>query len=74
MRKLFTEYGDADADARENRLRKSGTDGQTVDKVMDAVAENDHPSNGRNLRTMRLRFKLKINLKMRSDFDKRYSL
>ena len=60
MRKLFTEYGDADADARQDGLGESGSDGEAVDEVVNAVTEDDHPCDGRNFRATSLRFQLQI--------------
>ena len=48
MRELFAKDGDADADAGQDRLWEGGADGEAVDEVVNAVAEDDHPRNRRD--------------------------
>lgn len=49
MRKLFTHDGDGRADAGEHRHGEGGADGQAVDKVVQAVAQRDHPGQRANV-------------------------
>ncbi len=58
MWKFFTEDGDANADARQDGLGESGSYGEAVDEVVNAIAEDDHPRDGSNFRAASLRFQL----------------
>ncbi len=60
MWKFFTENSHADADARQYGLGECGSDGEAVDEVVNAVAEDDHPRDSRNFRAASLRFQLKV--------------
>ncbi len=58
VRELFTENRDTNADPRQDGLGEGGPDGQAVNEVVDAVAEDDHPSDRRDFRSSILRFEL----------------
>ena len=60
MRKLFAEDSHADADTGQDGLWESGSDGEAVDEVVHAVAEDDHPRDRRDLGPAVLRFQLKL--------------
>lgn len=46
MGKLLTHNSHADTDAGRDALVESGADRQSVDEVVKAVAEDDHPGHG----------------------------
>ena len=43
VRQLLAEHGHADGDAGDDGLGEGGADGEAVDEVVHAVAEDDHP-------------------------------
>lgn len=51
MGKFFADDGDGDADAGQDGLGEGGADGQTVDEVVESVAEDDHPGDGGDVRS-----------------------
>ena len=51
MGKLLANDGDGDADSGQYGLGESGADGQTVDEVVQTVSEDDHPSDGGDVRS-----------------------
>lgn len=50
MRELFTQDGDGGADALEHRDGEGGTDGQTVNEVVESITQCDHPSQSPDVR------------------------
>merc|ERR1719187_2251518 len=43
-----SQHSDGDGDAGQDRLGEGSADREPVDKVVDPVAKNNHPSNGRD--------------------------
>ena len=54
MRQLLAQHRQTDADPGEDGAGHGGPDGEAVDEVVDAVTENDHPGDGRDLSLGRL--------------------
>lgn len=46
MRKLLAQYRHTDRHPAEQRLGEAGPDGDTVDEIVQPIAEDDHPGDG----------------------------